>query len=91
MCSVSNISVLILDEEYHGYYIHGKAPWANSGQGGSDVPLPELKKRLDEEIEGKQKQRGLAVSDGRIQSYEILVSPEIRQFYDKELAERLDL
>ncbi len=27
ICSVSNISILIMIEKIHGYYIHGKAPW----------------------------------------------------------------
>jgi meckelin len=28
LCAVSNISVLIMDQEFHGYYIHGQAPWS---------------------------------------------------------------
>ena len=47
LCSVSNISVLIMDQYYHGYYIHGKAPW-----GRSDLVLRELKEKLDHEAEG---------------------------------------
>jgi hypothetical protein len=44
LCSVSNISVLIMDSYYHGYYIHGEAPWIHS-----DLVLSQLKKKLDEE------------------------------------------
>ena len=50
LCSVSNISILIMDQHYHGYYIHGKAPW-----GRSDLMLSELKKQLDMEGEGNQR------------------------------------
>jgi len=39
VCSVANISILILVDNVHGYYIHGKAPWAQS-----DVPMCWLKK-----------------------------------------------
>ena len=30
LCSVSNISLLIMDEQFHGYYIHGRSAWGNS-------------------------------------------------------------
>ena len=42
LCSVSNISMLIMDEHFHGYYIHGKAPWRQS-----DLMLSDLKRNLD--------------------------------------------
>lgn len=48
LCSVSNISLLIMDEHFHGYYIHGKAPW-----GKSDLVLADLQEKLDSEAEGK--------------------------------------
>jgi len=44
ICSVSNISVLILTEKIHGFYINGKAPWFKS-----DLPMSWLKKELDKE------------------------------------------
>lgn len=34
LCTLSNISLVMLDEHFHGYYIHGKAPW-----GSSDIPI----------------------------------------------------
>lgn len=30
LCSVSNISILIMDQHYHGFYVHGQAPWGKS-------------------------------------------------------------
>lgn len=27
LCSITNISVLMFDESYHGYYIHGRSPY----------------------------------------------------------------
>ena len=44
LCSVSNVSLLIMDQNYHGYYLHGKAPW-----GRSDLTLSELKEKIDSE------------------------------------------
>jgi len=38
LCSVANISVLVMTDQIHGYYIHGKAPWKQS-----DLPLAWLK------------------------------------------------
>jgi meckelin len=37
LCSVSNISVFILDENHHGYYIHGRSP-----HGMTDVNMKEI-------------------------------------------------
>lgn len=48
LCTVSNISVLIMTTPTYGYYLHGRAPWLSS-----DLPLPWLKKRLDEEYRDK--------------------------------------
>jgi meckelin len=54
LCSVSNISLLIMDQYYHGYYIHGKAPW-----GRSDLVMSELKEKLDSEALGEQRARSI--------------------------------
>ena len=54
LCSVANISVLIMDQYYHGYYLHGKAPW-----GRSDLIMSELKEKLDSEAQGDMRSRGL--------------------------------
>ena len=37
LCSVSNISIFILDENYRGYYIHGRSP-----HGLTDVNIKEI-------------------------------------------------
>lgn len=56
LCSVSNISVLIMTTPTYGYYLHGKAPWQSS-----DLPLTWLKKRLDEEYRGIHGQRSFGM------------------------------
>jgi len=56
LCTVSNISVFILDSHLHGYYIHGLAPG-----GKSDINLDELLKLIDDEALGKAKGRGIVL------------------------------
>ena len=78
LCSVSNISVFILDQSLHGYYIHGQSPL-----GRSDTNLDELLRFLEEE--GKGKIRGRGVTDDQnddLQSYEIFLSYNMRTIYD---------
>ena len=52
LCTLANCSVLILTDKYHGYYIHGKAPWSKS-----DLPMSWLKMELDHEADNKHKSR----------------------------------
>ena len=52
LCTLANCSVLIMTEKYHGYYIHGRAPWAKS-----DLPMAWLKLELDLEEDNKRKSR----------------------------------
>lgn len=47
ICSVANVSVLIMTDQVHGYYIHGKAAWDRS-----DIPMATLKLKLDHELKG---------------------------------------
>lgn len=58
LCSVSNISILIMTEQLHGFYINGKAPWAQS-----DLPLSWLKQELDRERKGKQRARDFGIQN----------------------------
>jgi len=34
LCTLANISLVMMEEHAYGYYIHAKAPW-----GSSDIPL----------------------------------------------------
>jgi meckelin len=87
LCSVSNISVLIMDQHFHGFYIHGKAPW-----GRSDLTMSELKAELDAEGDGSKRARGIvqdpnklrnmSLVRGEIQTYEIYFPAQLREEYD---------
>ena len=81
LCSVSNISVFILDELLHGYYIHGLSPI-----GKADVNYDELFQFLRNEGGGALRNRGLE-NDGneehsQNQSYEMFISNVMRTIYD---------
>lgn len=94
LCSVSNISILIMDEDFHGYYIHGKAPWQQS-----DLTLAELKAKLDSEQQGKEQSRGLqrqlasgSIFDiGQVQTYEIYLPASLREDINAVYKQRLSI
>ena len=81
LCSVSNISVFILDGLLHGYYIHGHSPI-----GKADVNYDELFTFLNEEGSGTMRNRGLEndnVQDHcNNQCYEMFISHAMRTIYD---------
>ena len=54
LCSVANISVFILDQYTHGYYIHGRSP-----HGLTDVNMKEVLMNLYREESGTSSTRGL--------------------------------
>lgn len=85
LCILANCSVLILTEQFGGYYIHGEAPWEKS-----DLPLAWLKAELDKEAQGALgRSRGYAGNDydkNRPQAppgtFEIFIYPKLRRDYD---------
>ena len=44
LCTLANISILLIEEHSFGYYIHGQAPW-----GSSDIPLENLQDEIQNE------------------------------------------
>jgi len=97
LCSVANISLLILDQPFHGFYVHGEAP-----SGRSDLVMSDLKEKLDAEGEGVQRRRGLknyndlgrqqpGILQGDVQSYEIYFPSTIREEYDALYLDRYNL
>ena len=85
LCILANCSVLIMTGRYHGYYIHGKAPW-----GKSDLPMSWLKMELDMEAENRRKPRAMgaeaemdvAESSRYGNTYEIFMQPNFRDNFD---------
>jgi len=47
ICAITNISVLMFDESFHGYYIHGRSPY-----GQAEISTEKLMKALEFEASG---------------------------------------
>ncbi|SCU64834.1 Meckelin (Transmembrane protein 67), putative [Trypanosoma equiperdum] len=74
LCSVSNISVLILPEEQWGYYIHGESIHAHS-----DVSMEEFQQNLCLEAQGDLPVRGLG-GQSECQTFEVFMGVHTRQY-----------
>ena len=80
LCTVSNQSMFIFDQRYHGYYIHGVFPGENS-----DVTLEQLKLSLDDETNDTRAYRGLiniAAGDQDLTTFEVFVSAKDRTYFN---------
>lgn len=74
LCSVSNISVMILLEPMWGFYIHGRSIHAHA-----DVNMADFQKNLSLEAEGNLPVRGLG-GQSQCQVFEVFLGPYMRQY-----------
>ncbi|XP_017280448.1 meckelin [Kryptolebias marmoratus] len=77
LCSVSNISVLLLSHRCFGYYIHGR-----SVHGHADTNMEEMNNNLKRERESLCGQRGL-VPNSDIQTFQVSITNRMRLQYDR--------
>ncbi|XP_061811036.1 meckelin isoform X1 [Nerophis lumbriciformis] len=77
LCSISNISVLLLPHRCFGYYIHG-----HSVHGHADTNMEEMSNNLRREAESMCGQRGL-LPNTDIQTFQVALSVRLRSHYDK--------
>lgn len=56
MCTLAKVSAVLLDERYHGYYLHCRSPYPYA-----DASLVEMAEQLRQESEGLTTDRGLPV------------------------------
>ena len=81
LCSIDNISIIVFDKQFHGYYLHGMAP---SGQ--AEGSIGELKRSLELESKGTVRGRGLLANDPtNLQTFEMFLPWEFRQAYNNVL------
>jgi meckelin len=73
---MSNISLLLLDERCHGYYIHGKSVHTTA-----DTSLEELNGYLQKEANDMVPRRGLL--DTNNQTFEFFSTHAFRNVFDK--------
>ncbi|UJR08252.1 hypothetical protein I4U23_012525 [Adineta vaga] len=76
LCSVSNISVFVLDENQHGYYIHGRSP-----HGRTDVNIKEVLMNLHREANQMSGTRGLQ-NNSNDQIFIMKMNRNFRKQYD---------
>jgi meckelin len=81
LVSAANISVLVLDEPYHGYYIHGRTVHEHA-----DTSMEEMREQLLKEQLGLVKPRGLS---GDNEAFEVYFSRDFRTRYDEIFTTRL--
>ncbi|XP_067853617.1 meckelin-like [Heptranchias perlo] len=80
LCSVSNVSVLVLMHRCYGYYIHGR-----SVHGQADIGMETMYLNLKKEEDNLCAMRGLEPNTD-IQTFEVLISNKVRQQYDRILS-----
>ncbi|CBZ28097.1 conserved hypothetical protein [Leishmania mexicana MHOM/GT/2001/U1103] len=74
LCSVSNISIIILLEQQWGFYVHGESIHAHA-----DVSMEEFQNNLFLEAQGNLPVRGLG-GQSKCQSFEVYLGPYTRQY-----------
>ncbi|XP_056142398.1 meckelin [Lampris incognitus] len=77
LCSISNISVLLLSHRCFGYYIHGR-----SVHGHADTNMEEMNANLKREAESLCGQRGL-LPNTDTQTFQISITNRLRLQYDR--------
>ncbi|XP_074509832.1 meckelin [Sebastes fasciatus] len=77
LCSISNISVLLLSHNCFGYYIHGR-----SVHGHADTNMEEMNNNLNRESESLCGQRGL-LPNSEIQTFQVSLTNHLRSQYNR--------
>uniref|UniRef100_A0A8C5A1S6 Transmembrane protein 67 n=1 Tax=Gadus morhua TaxID=8049 RepID=A0A8C5A1S6_GADMO len=77
LCSISNVSMLVLSHQCFGYYIHGR-----SVHGHADTNMEEMNTNLKREAESLCGQRGL-LPNTDTQTFQVSISTRLRQQYDR--------
>ncbi|CAK6960646.1 meckelin [Scomber scombrus] len=77
LCSISNISVLLLSHRCFGYYIHGR-----SVHGHADTNMEEMNNNLKRESASLCSQRGL-LPNTDIQTFQVSLTNRLRLQYDR--------
>uniref|UniRef100_UPI0037E7BDA2 meckelin n=1 Tax=Semicossyphus pulcher TaxID=241346 RepID=UPI0037E7BDA2 len=77
LCSISNISVLMLSHRCFGYYIHGR-----SVHGHADTNMEEMNNNLKRESESLCGQRGL-LPNTDLQTFQVSLTNRLRMQYDR--------
>jgi meckelin len=78
LCTVAKVSLLVLDEQYHGYYLHCRSPHQFA-----DGSMEELVAMLHKEEAGLTVDRSMEGAPPDVQSFEIFLTTEWRLRFNK--------
>jgi len=78
MCTIAKVSLIVMDEPYHGFYLHCRSPHQYA-----DGSMSELVSMLHKEEVGLTVDRSLEGAPPDVQSFEVFVTAEWRRRYDK--------
>ena len=78
LCTIAKVSILVLDEPYHGYYLHCRSPHQHA-----DGTMVELIEMLHKEEAGLTVDRSLEGGPADVQSFRIFMSSEWRTAFSK--------
>jgi meckelin len=79
LVSLANISVFLLRESQHGYYIHGRSVHPHA-----DATIIELRNNMQKEEDNLVAQRGMT-PDSDCQTFEIFITPDVRREFNETL------
>lgn len=77
LCTMAKVSCLILDEKYHGYYLHCRSPYPFA-----DGSMLEISDQLKQEEAGLMSGRGLPNGPDDLQTFELFLTAKWRKQYD---------
>jgi len=85
LCSITNISVMLFDDSFGGYYIHGRSPY-----GYTEISSESLRRSLEQEKSGKGQIRGLSPDDPDLQTYKIYIPMNLFEKYRRNYVQELN-
>ncbi|CAM9776046.1 unnamed protein product, partial [Ectocarpus fasciculatus] len=78
MCTLAKVSLLLLDEPYHGYYLHCRSPHQFA-----DGTMEELVEMLHKEEEGMTTDRSMEGAPEDVQCFEMFLTTEWRMRFNQ--------
>ena len=80
LCTIAKVSVFIMDEPYHGFYLHCRSPYEFA-----DGSMMQLTEQLKKEESGLTTDRGLDAPGAPrdCQAFELFTSPSFRSKFNK--------
>ena len=77
-CTIAKVSILVLDEPFHGYYLHCRSPHQHA-----DGTMTELIEMLHKEEAGLTVDRSLDGGPNDVQTFQIFISAEWKSAFSK--------